>query len=412
DNGMGWITVGWWMASSVCATLALIHLAIWFHRRSQVVHLLFALTAFGAAGNALGELAMLKATTVEGYATALRVSLVPLVLLVISMAWYVRSYFGTGRRSLAAAVTVVWTLILIINTFSPFSPIFSEISGLRIVETPWGEPFSLAEGVINPLNLFITIADLTFLVFVADASAAFWRRGQRRRAAFFGLGIVGGSLAAVIVARMIDFGVLQIPYVTTFVYIGVIVAFGYPLSLDVVQTAQLARQLRASEAELRESEARISLAANTANLGLWVWNIPGGDERWVTEKWRELFGFADSEPVTFDRFLKVVDPSDLECVKQVVQHMLEHGGEYEIEYRITRPDGSTRWIASHGNVQLDEHGKPALARGVSRDITKRKIAEEELRESEARFRTIADAAPVLIWMSGPDKLCIFFNKPW
>ena len=88
----------------------------------------------------------------------------------------------------------------------------------------------------------------------------------------------------------------------------------------------------------------------------------------------------------------------------------EAGGEYENEYRITRPDGSTRWIAGYGSVELDEDGKPAFARGVSRDITKRKIAEEELRESETRFRTVANAAPVMIWMAGTDKLCNFFNK--
>jgi PAS domain S-box-containing protein len=166
-----------------------------------------------------------------------------------------------------------------------------------------------------------------------------------------------------------------------------------------------------AEAALQESEARIKVAANAANLGLWLWNIPG-DELWVTEKWRELFGFADSEPVTFDRLLQVVHPGDRERMKQLVQHMFEHGGEYESEYRITRPDGSICWILGHGSVELDERGKPAFARGVSRDITKRKIAEQELRESEARFRTVADSAPVLIWMSGPDKLCTFFNKGW
>src|SRR4029453_12577160 len=175
-------------------------------------------------------------------------------------------------------------------------------------------------------------------------------------------------------------------------------------------SAGIAERGRAAEA-LRESEASMSLAANVANLGLGIWNIPGGEERWVTEKWKQLFGFADSEPVTFDRFLEVVHPGDSQRVKQVVQHMLEHGGEYEIEYRITR-DGSIRWIATHGRVELDERGKPVLARGVSRDITERKIAEEELRESEARFRTVANAAPVMIWMSGPDKLCTFFNKGW
>src|SRR5438094_9326814 len=110
--------------------------------------------------------------------------------------------------------------------------------------------------------------------------------------------------------------------------------------------------------------------------------------------------------------LQLVNPEDRERMKQLVQQMFEHGGEYESEYRITRPDGSTRWIAGHGSIELDERGKPAFARGVARDITKRKMAEEKLREREARYRTEADAAPVRICMSGIDKLYTFFNKPW
>src|SRR5437667_7133769 len=183
------------------------------------------------------------------------------------------------------------------------------------------------------------------------------------------------------------------------------------LTITAMALAAGMAERRRAEAALRESEARINLAANAANLGLWLWNIPG-DELWVTEKWRKLFGFADSERMTFARLLQVVHPGDRERMKQLVQQMFAHGGEHESEYRVIRPDGSTRWISGHGSVELDEHGKPAFARGVSRDVTKRKIAEEELRESEARFGTIADAAPVLIWMSGVDKLCTFFNKPW
>src|SRR6266513_918354 len=175
-------------------------------------------------------------------------------------------------------------------------------------------------------------------------------------------------------------------------------------------SAGMAERGRAEKA-LRESEARMSLAANAANLGLWLWNIRD-DKLWVTEKWRALFGFTESEPVNFDRVLQVVHPEDRERMKQLVQQMFEHGGEYDSEYRITRSDGSTCWMAGYGRLELDERGKPAFARGVSLDITKRKIAEEELRESEARFRAVADAAPVLIWMSGPDKLCTFFNKGW
>src|SRR5207302_2845456 len=205
---------------------------------------------------------------------------------------------------------------------------------------------------------------------------------------------------------------IESPFFISFPYLGIVAARGYELSSDLLRAAQLAQRFQASEAALRESGARINLVTNAANLGLWLWNVRD-DKLWGTEKWRKLFGFAESEPLKFGRLLQVVHPEDRERIQQLVQHMLEHGGgEYESEYRITRPDGSTGWIAGYGGVELDEHGKAAFARGVSRDITRRKIAEEELRESEGRFRTVADAAPVMIWMSGPDKLCIFFNKGW
>src|SRR6476659_6902609 len=131
------------------------------------------------------------------------------------------------------------------------------------------------------------------------------------------------------------------------------------LAIPLMFLAAVIEERAKGEADRRESEVRMSVAADAAHLGLWVWNIPG-DELLVTDKWRKLFGFAESEPVNFDRVLQIVHPADREHMKQLVQHMFEHGREYENEYRIMRADGSTRWIAGHGSVELDERGKPAF----------------------------------------------------
>ena len=74
------------------------------------------------------------------------------------------------------------------------------------------------------------------------------------------------------------------------------------------------------------------------------------------------------------------------------------------------PDGTRRWIAARGHCM--KVGKSKGVRLLSMDVTAQKEAQDELRESEARFRTTANAAPVMIWMAGPDKLCTFFNKGW
>jgi len=90
-----------------------------------------------------------------------------------------------------------------------------------------------------------------------------------------------------------------------------------------------------------------------------------------------LFGFTPSERLEFDRILQRLHPDDREEFKQVLAKALEGGGTYDTEFRLTLPDGKTRWISSHGRVELDGHGQPVRVRGASRDSTARKLAEQE-----------------------------------
>ena len=192
---------------------------------------------------------------------------------------------------------------------------------------------------------------------------------------------------------------------------GVIVAMGFELSYDILRGAQAAQQLRASEAALRESEARMSLAASAANLGLWCWDAQS-DDIWITKEGRALCGFTQSEQINMERFLETIAEEDRARIEERVRASLASGGEYESEYRIVQPGGRKLWVAGYGHTEVDGRGKPVLMRGMTLDITQRKLAEEALLESDARFRAVADTAPVMIWMSGPDRLCNFFNKGW
>src|SRR5438874_1956958 len=409
---MSWVTLLWSMDAAFCFTLAGMYLLVWWKQRKGWVHLLFSCGALAAGAIAGFELMSMRAEMTVQYGALLRWAHLPVWILIVSVVWFVRFYLRAGRLWLAWSICGLRTLALVLNFLFTPNLNFREITRLRHLSWWGGETVSAPVGVPNPWTLVGQLSLLLLLIFFVDATITVWQRRDHRRAL-----IVGGSAIFFIMlafgqSALVIWGVIESPFFVSFPYLGIIAAMGYELSYDLLRAAQLAQRFQASEAALRESEARINLVTNAANLGLWLWNVRD-DKLWGTEKWRKLFGFAESEPLKFGRLLQVVHPEDRERIQQLVQHTLEHGGgEYESEYRITRPDGSTRWIAGYGAVALDEHGKPAFARGVSRDITRRKVAEEEPRESEARFRTVADAAPVMIWMSGTDKLCNFFNKGW
>jgi PAS domain S-box-containing protein len=81
------------------------------------------------------------------------------------------------------------------------------------------------------------------------------------------------------------------------------------------------------------------------------------------------------------------------------------------EFRKVRKGGTILWVRETVRLIEDDCGALVMLLACE-DITERKRAEEALRESESRFRIMADTAPTLIWMSGLDKLCIYFNQVW
>ncbi|HEV8620306.1 MAG TPA: PAS domain S-box protein, partial [Nitrospiraceae bacterium] len=132
----------------------------------------------------------------------------------------------------------------------------------------------------------------------------------------------------------------------------------------------------------------------------------------VNSTYAQIVGRTTEEMRSLD-WMSISHPDDVQSDLDKMARL--NAGEiagFQMEKRLVRPDGTVVWInLTVASIQVEEHAGPHHLAMIE-DIATRKQAEEEMRESEQRFHTMADTAPVLIWMSGLDKLCTYFNQRW
>lgn len=164
-------------------------------------------------------------------------------------------------------------------------------------------------------------------------------------------------------------------------------------ALQAVNT-ELEKRVQERTVELRRSLERLGLATSAANMGIWDWDIQKDELVWDQQMYT-LYGVNPEDfSGAYEAWLGGVNPDDRQHSDEIAQRALRGEIAYDTEFRVLWPDGSTHWLKADGQVFWDEQGKPVRMLGANYDITERKKAVDEIRESEEKFSKAFYESPI------------------
>jgi len=176
-----------------------------------------------------------------------------------------------------------------------------------------------------------------------------------------------------------------------------------------VQGHDVTEQKRSEDA-LRASESRLRLAIDAGRMAVWELDV-ATDTLVGSPELYQLLGFpADARPSIAEIRARYY-PGERERMQAAGQEAMARGERFvEVEFRYIRPDEAIRWMLLRAEMKLNPDRTPARAVGVILDITDQKRVEDALRESEQRFRLVAESAPVMLWMGDQHGKCVYLNR--
>jgi PAS domain S-box-containing protein len=168
---------------------------------------------------------------------------------------------------------------------------------------------------------------------------------------------------------------------------------------------------RRAEEALRENQERMSIAQKAARFAIFDHDLQTGRDIWTPET-EALYGLQPGEfEGVYEGWVRRLHPEDRERALAAMETAFS-AGEYDLDFRIVRPDGSIRSLYTRAKVFYDDAGVPRRMLGVNVDVTERTQAEEALRRSEARYRNVVEMQTEMIFRCLPDARVTFVNEPY
>lgn len=382
------------------------HLLIYFRRMQQRVDLTFALTCIAVGFYDVFCAGLYSASSpLEGVHWQ-RAQFVTVALVGVALLWFVIDYTRSKSGWLAYVFSGFFVLAAIVElagrsdlTWRPDRPAIKEVVlpvGLKVTYQ------EAAQGVFSDIQAVVGLSLFFYLFWMLVQCYRAGRRREAPRAA--GRAPLLICLALLFVSVLNDsavgMGVYRFLYTIEYAYMGTVLLMTYSMTRDVVEAA-------VTRETLRKTEARLEMAIQGAEIGLWDWNVRGGA---VTMNGRvfEMLGYGRSDVAPdLDAWRALIHPDDLPQVVAVLRANMDgHSGFCETEYRFKTNSGEWKWVSSRGKVvERAPDGTALRMAGTLLDIDERKRAEQALRESEERFRALTENSPDLIFRC--DRACRF-----
>jgi two-component system cell cycle sensor histidine kinase/response regulator CckA len=179
----------------------------------------------------------------------------------------------------------------------------------------------------------------------------------------------------------------------------------------IVTVVRNISERKRTEAALRESQERLELAASAAHIGFWDWNLETNRVTFSPE-WKAQIGYEPEElDDRYEAWYDRLHPEDRDpVISRITAYLEGRAPDYEVEFRLRHKDDSYRWIYTRGKLLRNEAGKPYRVLGGHVDITERKYAEMNLRESREQLRLLFETANDAILLATPGGHILSANR--